>query len=193
MNHWISVRTNPFHVLDHEGRPAGAVLKEIDGAYSSLSYVGATMTSKPADIPGNSTPRQGELRQLVEDRTFEFETGDIRLAKSAYYLRCVKDGALLAADEATAKAAGIPFVDPTVALSKARKAAIDSWVATYGEMPSFAVQSSPPSPPSLLSNPEETHLCQRSSPRAIPALVFSQAFSSLSSSAQGLCPLGRGR
>lgn len=151
-SHWISVRVNPYHTIDHEGRPAGAVLREVEGTYSSLSYVGAVMDSKVADIPGNAAPRPGEQRQLVEDRTYQFQAGDIRLPKSQYYLRAVADGSLLAADEATARAAGIPFVPPAEALAKARAKAIADWTATYGEPPAFALQDSPVLPASPSSS-----------------------------------------
>lgn len=50
----------------------------------------------------------------------------------------VLPGALVAADEETAKSVGLPFGDPVTLLAAAREDAIKRWTADYGEPPAFA-------------------------------------------------------
>lgn len=136
----LRVRANPFHTIDHLGRPAGLVPKEVTGGpMGALSYVGARLAkTEPADIPGNDPPIKGEMRQLIEVRTWEFSPDAVEVIATPYYLRAVADGDLIADDEATARKAGIDFVPPADALAASRAKAIADWRASYGEDPAFA-------------------------------------------------------
>lgn len=135
----LRVRANPFHTIDHLGRPAGLVPKEVTGGPTgAMSYVGARLAkTEPADIPGNEPPIKGEQRQLVEVRTWEFSPDAVEVLITPYYLRAIADGDLLADDAFTASKAGIAFVPPADALAAARAKAVANWNATYGEDPAF--------------------------------------------------------
>ena len=138
----LRVFPNPYH-LDHEGRPSGAYPYEPDlvNGDTQLRYVGATRKSTPIGAPRPILGISKELEQ-PHDHTWEYSREPTTVPSTDYYHRGIRTGDLIAADLESWKLAGCDpkkFVEPEVALAKAKHAAIANHVAHYGEEPAACV------------------------------------------------------
>ncbi len=126
----LKVWPNPFLQIDHEGRPNGVLPYEPEGdgvrTFDSRRFVGAHLKA----VILEEFPK-GDPRQTVQDTTFEYEEVAVEVKNTPYYRNALKDGSLFAADEKTARLAGIKFVDPDKALTNAKTAALEVWSKTY--------------------------------------------------------------
>jgi hypothetical protein len=164
----LRVVPNPFAFLDHEGLPAATF--PIDPIHHSPDrrWVGAIVDrSLAADgLPKTRPlPQPGDLIAVIRDtrpgaapdamRRVHVDRAERKrivwahavdvtephvVPISSHYLMGLRQGDLIAADEATAKAAnlikpGAPFVPPAQALRAAADKAITDWANTYGEPP----------------------------------------------------------
>ncbi len=125
---------NPYKALDHEGRPASAVLCDpVDhvpyGSDAEMRrYVGATLVVEELKPAGRHTP-------AVHDRGWEFAFEPVVLPKTDYYRQRIFHGDLVAADVATWVAIGgdrASFRDPLVVLAEAKESAIGHHVREHG-------------------------------------------------------------
>lgn len=125
----LLVWPNPFHALDHEGRPHAILPFEAEGdgvsTFDDRRFVGATLT---AEIVGPlPTAHPDETAVVTQRTTFVFGDEPTTVRNTAYYTGSLRRGELLAADEASANEAGLPFVEPGKALESAREGAKASW------------------------------------------------------------------
>jgi hypothetical protein len=65
-----------------------------------------------------------ELTPDVYDRRTAYSKSPVEIPNTDYYRTAIRHGDLFAADARTAAAAGIPFVEPELAMKAAREAAI---------------------------------------------------------------------
>ncbi len=134
----LKVYANPYAALDHESRPAGAVLLDPvdhhpyaeDG--EMRKFVGATMIFEEIEKPSRYSSGKYE---------HGFDFGDaptvVELPNTEYYRQHIGTGDLVAADAATWKLAGFdpvrqPFVDPLKRLADAKAAAIGRHERNHG-------------------------------------------------------------
>lgn len=124
----LLVWPNPFHALDHEGRPAGVLPYEPEGngttTFDDRRFVGAQLKSEITQ----RFPR-GDARQSIQRTWFEFTDVAIRVKNTAYYSQAIARGEIFAADEESAKLCGIDksFLEPGSLLERAREEAAGFW------------------------------------------------------------------
>ena len=130
----VRVLPNPFHSLDHEGRPAGHCPKERPANMapgSHQGYVGATlMASHPEALePGH----QGTASQ---DTVWHFSREPQSFADPrGYYRIAMRNGELFPADAKTAQLASVEFKPYADYLKQALAEATAKWRAAFGEDP----------------------------------------------------------
>jgi hypothetical protein len=129
----ILVATNPYRHVDHLKRPCAACPADHkdpryfdpakDRNVEIRGWVGARLADNPPLLrkgggrgAGPADPSQRH------DVTFEFRFAPFQIPETRFYLDRIREGALLAADEATAKAARVCFVDVAKAREAARRA-----------------------------------------------------------------------
>jgi hypothetical protein len=154
----LRVLPNPFAFLDHEGLPAATFPFDPIHHSPDRRWVGANVDRSPGTDgkpktrhlpqPGDLTAAikgpNGTVRRVHVDRAprkrivwahaVEIEAPHL-LPDTPHYRLGIREGSLIPADPASAKAAGVPFVAPPEALRKAAKKAIADWTTTYGEPP----------------------------------------------------------
>lgn len=169
----LRVHANPYAALDARGYPAGQTRYDpIAGKRGQVHFVGAEVERvlvPDEDLPPGAdnarrmrrTPGQGEagFRKPIYNFKVTHWLGVIEIADTEYHRRRIRNGELLAADEATARAAGLlvapppprrkkgskgdvkeepqapAFVPPAAALKAAREKAIADWKALYPDVP----------------------------------------------------------
>ena len=140
----LRVAVNPFVHIDHEGRPAAAV--GYDPVYHSPDrrHVAAKHAAELVEArhPVDVRLATGDDRLSKHDIWFEFDAEPQTLPDTDHYRRAMRPGlqgpALLPADEATAKACGLPFVQPSKAIVETAKVQLATYVANFGELPDWA-------------------------------------------------------
>lgn len=119
----LRVWPNPFSAIDHEGRPAGVVSLEPVGdgitVFDDRRFVGCVLKSKVT----KKVPR-GSAQQNEQDTWFEYDKEPTTVPLTPYYVRAVRTGELVCADEASAQKAGVKFADPAKFLAAARDGAV---------------------------------------------------------------------
>jgi len=159
----LRVLPNPYVFIDHEGRPHGSFDADPIQHDPNARKIGIkAIKATPIRLPSKGDDRPA-LHDVVLEYSDEVQTlpdgdavhgpslharmglkqgavvEDVKDAKGAVTGRkIVLPGALVAADEETAKAVGLPFADPIELLAAAREAAIKQWTLDYGEPPAFA-------------------------------------------------------
>jgi hypothetical protein len=127
----VRVVANPFHVLDHRGRPCGVFPEEPRAVGQHLGYVGAKVdTSKTKVLRAKA---EGDIRPSFQNTEYAFSADAVSVPTTPYYRQGLRSGAILPADEATATWAGVTFSPPASALEQARKTAEAAFERAYGE------------------------------------------------------------
>lgn len=134
----LRVVCNPFAHLDHLGRPAGACPCDPVGHTPDRRWVGARIHERTT-LTEKLSREDASVRSAAQNTEFDFTPDVQTIPKTPYYLDRLRDGELLAADAMTARAAGLPFVEPSTALAIAKTTAIASWAAHYGSEPAPTV------------------------------------------------------
>lgn len=120
---FLYVWANPWHALDHLGRPAGHCPRERKpSTIGHAGYVGCRcVASEPEKLPVDSaaTPDQ--------DTCWQFSTDAQKVEDTPYYRARVRFGELFAANELTAKMCGVKFVPLAKALDAAKAEAVAKW------------------------------------------------------------------
>lgn len=118
----LKVYPNPFSHIDHEGRPAGVVAMEPIGdgvtVFDDRRFVGATLKAKIT----KKAPL-GSAQQNEQDTFFVFADEPSVVHMTPYYVRAIKNGLLIPADEDSARKANVKFADPAQTLYAAREGA----------------------------------------------------------------------
>jgi len=129
----LKVLPNPWHgALDHEGRPSTPCSREAQRGAGHPGYVGATCV---AEAPKALEKGHGSLVSSDQDTTWRFSRDVQTVPATDYYKMCVADGVLIAADEATAKTAGVKLRPAAEVWAESKAAAAARWVAAFGETP----------------------------------------------------------
>lgn len=122
----LKVVPNPYSALDADGRPQAVV--SMEGQFDR--YVGAVLNVEESQKTGK--------------HIFDIDTSTaVEVPATPYYLRRLWAGTLVAADQATAKLAGLDtdkFEQPEVVVSKARELAAHNFEEEHGQPPAFATQ-----------------------------------------------------
>ena len=153
----LLVIPNRYIHLDHNGRPAGAVVQDAgpDARPGRPRYIGArfaaqTVDEKRSDIPNLNLPKQ--------DSWMVYDEAPSKVLDTDHHRNALRTGELFAADEATWRTvfSGKPFVPAATLLAAARAEAIEEWKREHGgDLPSFAIEldAAPASPPSTTTDP----------------------------------------
>ncbi len=138
----LSVLANPWHAIDHKGRPCCAVRQELTSSVIPKVpvFIGAKLNAPilDPDVQGNRESEHQGNRQAVLYRTFTFSPGALTVPATKYYKRAIKDGALLAADLDTALECGISakeYQEPEAIRASEKAKALANYKATYGKEP----------------------------------------------------------
>lgn len=104
----LKVHPNPFHALDHKGRPACAVRLDPDESGGDRRYIGAVrksvlVTGKKYD--DRNDPQSGPDGEY--DVGFEFDLAAVDIPDTHYHRARLRDGELIPADESTAVRGGV--------------------------------------------------------------------------------------
>jgi hypothetical protein len=133
----LRVYANPYAFLDPEGRPAG-VYSHDPKYFPGQMHVGVDRLKLREIEKRDPSEGRSSLADLVH--IYDAEVQEVPFAPGdRHYVDGIRSGDLIAADEATARAAGVAFADPMAALDAARAKAIEAWTANHGEPPAFAV------------------------------------------------------
>lgn len=125
----LCVVPNPYASLDDDGDPVGYVLR-VD-----LRRV----TGKPMML--------GARRVMVAGKPkIEHSPDPVQVPDLPAYRAHLRAAAILPADAATARRAGVPWVPVEAALAAAKDAAAARYLATFGVSPSWAAPAADPTP-----------------------------------------------
>jgi hypothetical protein len=137
----LRVYANPYTFIDPEGRPAG-VYSYDPARLPGQQHVGIarlqTTVTEPRDPSKDPRPSLMDLvhHYDAEIQEISYTPGDPGFK---HYRDGIREGSLIPADEATAKAVGLPFEDPNEVLGRARLKAVRDWQDAHdGEAPAFA-------------------------------------------------------
>lgn len=121
----------PFAALDASGMPAAAVrFDPPTGRRNEVHFIGCTRQNTLVE-----RRKRAEGRQSVYATSFRYDLAPQRITHTDYHVQRIRHGELIAADAATAKIAGVPFVAPATAFECARSAAIQRWEQEYSAPP----------------------------------------------------------
>lgn len=126
----VRVVANPYHRLDHKGRPCCAVPLEPVAFGGHLGFVGATVDRKATTAP---KAEKGALFTPRQETVFSFSEKPVTVLRTPYYQDELKSGSLLPADEAAAKFAGVKFRPVAQAIAETKKASEAEFEREYGE------------------------------------------------------------
>lgn len=143
----LRVLPNPYFELDAHGMPAGMCVREPGtGRPGVVEFIGVTVARKAEKFDerdphrARATPRRPA--KLV------YAQAPVEIPATPMHVDYVRKGALLAADQPTARACKIWFVPPAHAIEQAKMRAIEQWCANHAEPPPIdqwddAVDSTP--------------------------------------------------
>lgn len=125
----LAVCPNPYTSLDEDGDPCGYVLRvDLRG-----------LSARPVLLHARRVMRGGKPK-------VDFDEGATTVPDLPAYRRFLVTGQILAADEATARRAGIPWEPVDEALARHRAAALARFQADTGSLPSWAQAPAPTTP-----------------------------------------------
>jgi hypothetical protein len=131
----LRVYPNPFSAsLDHEGRPCGVYQADPDH-YPGVRHIGATVKSRMVKKVGEGAASQNSRYDVTMTYSMAAPT---ELVNTPHHRDAISTEQIIAADEATAKIAGIQFRDPATVLAGHRKRVVAEWLAQHGEEPDTA-------------------------------------------------------
>jgi hypothetical protein len=137
----LRVYANPYTYLDPEGRPAG-VYSHDPAHLPGQMHVGiARLETTVTEKRDPSKDTRSSLFDLVQH--YDADVQEIAYTPGdpgfKHYRDGLRSGDIIAADEATAKAAGLKFEEPSAVLARWRDTAIADWTRDHdGEPPAFA-------------------------------------------------------
>lgn len=129
----LSVYPNPWHSLDHYGRPAGHCPKE-----RSPQTIGHQGYIACEAVAGPIVHRSARTGDFDHDTVWHFLKEPVTVADTPYYRAAIRNGEVFAVDEKLVKeifgpAAKCLKLDELLAREKA--IAVAKWVAAHGEKP----------------------------------------------------------
>ncbi len=130
----LSVVANPWHHLDHIGRPVGIVPWHPDHN-PGRGWVGAHLCPEQTRI--TVARDKGDIRSPVQITVFNHSPKPVAVPalgpQGEHYKRAIRDGALIAADKLTAALAGVKYRDPAEVLAEAEEKAVAKFDEMYGD------------------------------------------------------------
>lgn len=126
---------NPFIHLDHDGYPAGVCPCDMPEHVGMLvrKWVGASLDHENTFLTEKLSQEERRYRDPRQQTRFKFNLAEpTMLPVTEYYRDRFRGREILPADAATARLAGVPFVDPIEALRAEKVAAIARWRAENG-------------------------------------------------------------
>lgn len=147
----LRVVANPYHALDAQGRPAGAVPLDPTRASGSVRYIGATLAATVLERWGGKDrlgrPTFDPRGYGRQDTTWSFSDEPVEIEDTPYHRQRLASRELFAADEATHATVfrgRVPFVPPADALAVAKADAAAAFERETGAPPPFAAAPAPP-------------------------------------------------
>jgi hypothetical protein len=128
----LRVVPNPFAApLDHDGRPCAVVQYDPEHA-ARYTLIGVERRERVLE---KRAP--GSAQQTRVDVTWAYSLEPVTIEDTGYHRALILEGSLLAADEGTAKRAGLKMLAPWAdAIRMARAKAIDVWAKAHdGDAP----------------------------------------------------------
>ena len=135
----LRVYPNPWTFIDHRGKPAGVVRLDYHEHNTNRAWVGARIKTATktreavAEVIRGKVFRSGSDSHELE---WEFDSTPVEIPNSVYYRDAIVTGQLIAADKASAVAAGLraaDFEEPLAHLKKLEALAIKDFDAHNGE------------------------------------------------------------
>lgn len=125
----LKVVANPWAAVDENARPCGRVVREqADNDVRGIKYIGAELVAD--EVQMRKTRRVGNAIETTQearyDRRWKFSLAPVEVPApkgklTGYYSDRVRRNELLAANEATAAAAGLPkFIEPGVIIAESK-------------------------------------------------------------------------
>ena len=152
----LVVWPNPFHALDHKGRPACAVRLDPDVSAGERRYIGAACKAEllrkftDEDHPGAAV---ADDHAGHYDVTFDFEFAPVEVPDTGYHRDRIRDGELIPGNKSSARrswAGGIKreFEEPIALLKRERDAASELWSQEHDgeEAPAAKIEVAAPKP-----------------------------------------------
>jgi hypothetical protein len=138
----LLVIINPYAALDHNGMPVGVVLHDpLEGRAGEAHFIGARIARtevRRTDVqPKRGTIRADRRKPRYATRV-DHDMAQQSVPHTAHHIAAIESGALIPANEATARIARVSFVDPAARLATARENAIDAWTREHGDAPPVA-------------------------------------------------------
>jgi hypothetical protein len=144
----VLVATNPFHSVDDEGRPTGACpVDPRDPRFRKLGDVrGLVGAKREARLVREGMPGGGVAEPSARHEfTYQFRFAPFELHETRFYLRQIRDGGLIAANEETALLAGVRFVPVELARALAKSRSRGTAEVQWTDPPESAKPEQKPS------------------------------------------------
>lgn len=155
---YLRVIPNPYRALDADGNPTSVY--PCHRRHAPGEYVGATLAINvlvPAIVDTVKRTRRGQTKaQAVQTRgerskaRFVFSTEPVDLPAEGevggYYRAGIRDGVLIPADAATARACNMAFEPPDIVLARERERAATAIEKEFGEAPEWAIATTTQAP-----------------------------------------------
>ncbi len=126
---FLNVYPNPFHALDHLGRPAGVLPNEPEGdgihTFDSRAFVGARLRTEITYKPNLQYGLDASHQR--QDTQFDYTEEPVTVKNTPYYRSALQRRELLPADEYTALTANVPWKEIEEALEDEREMALTRW------------------------------------------------------------------
>jgi hypothetical protein len=107
----VSVCPNPYHYVDADGVPCATYPEDPEFAGGARRWVGASICEKRTVVHSTYDARTGRAHN--QTTVFVFDDGPHTRPATSHYLQGIRCGALLAADETSARMAGLCFDEKT--------------------------------------------------------------------------------
>lgn len=155
----FQVVPNPYRTLDAEGTPIA--IYPCHAKHAPGEYVGAklklnvlapaeTMEVKRKDRKGKESVQTLQTKAERAKASFDFTTIPVHVPAHgvvwSYYRAGIRDGVLIAADAATAQAAGVEFVPVAEVLKREAEKAAAEFAKEKGFSPEWAKAAKQPAP-----------------------------------------------
>lgn len=148
--HQLKLLPNPWHSIDHNGRPTPCPKERVRTTVGHQGYIGAVcVATVPAKLPDGhqGTPEQDTRWQFSrEPKAFD--------DPNHYYFAALRNGEAFPADAATAKYAGIKYAPYDDLLAASREEAAKKWMNATGEKLPDTDPFAPPFPPEAVAAAE---------------------------------------
>lgn len=134
----LLVYANPYAATDHDGIPSGSCPADPEHSGGDLAWPGAAIDTAETKLEIMKFDDRG-ARSPHQTTRWKFSREPVPTPNTQHACSKIRNLELIAADEETARSAGVKFEDPMKALAKERAREIAHWISYYGQPPAFAL------------------------------------------------------